>query len=97
MILSDWNQINYILSLSQILTVEEKEICNKITTNLETLQDLTTIINILKTKYNFTFDCNAKGYYVTFTNKNSADEFVDNILFFDSEKDYKLFKKFLAQ
>lgn len=97
MIPSDWNQINYILSLSQILTVEEKEICDKITANLEKLQDLTAIIDILKTKYNFTFDCNAKGYYVTFTNKNSADELHDNTLYFDSEKDYKLFKKFLVQ
>lgn len=97
MILSDWNQINYILSLSQILTIEEKGICDKITDNLETLQDLTAIINILKTKYNFTFDCNAKGYYVTLTNKNSADEICDSTLYFDSEKDYKLFKKFLAQ
>ena len=93
MILSDWEKLNYILSLSQLLTEEEKDVCNKIKINLEKLNDLEKIVTILKEKYNFIFDCDYRGYFVTLTNKNSAEKDAYNEIVFDTEQDYKLFKK----
>lgn len=93
MILSDWEKLNYILSLSQLLTEEEKDVCSKIKINLEKLNDLEKIITILKEKYNFIFDCDYRGYFVTLTNKNGAEKDAYNEIIFDTEQDYKLFKK----
>ena len=93
MILSDWEKLNYILSLSQLLTEEEKDICSKVKINLEKLNDLEKVITILKEKYIFIFDCDYRGYFVTLINKNGAKKDAYNEIIFDTEQDYKLFKK----